>query len=733
LQYFSNEFEKRDIDIEIIAVSDKNINFNKLTFDEENSIPGLDVVNIMNKPAKIFTPFNPDIPYELAKKVDSSKKGWSLLGILISKKKISLPILINKIILTLLEFPLDFSNASIADELQTLFIEIGMLLGLIYIKFPDYFLENIFTDLEVKSKSPLTEFVQYGFQLKKQNKPFIRTNITKKLVEYKSQQNSFQDANLELQTKGTSLGEEAISFWNGIVCYIPNSSFLSKNKIYSIDNQGNIFFALSSNEQAIRQGLRSFFGEKAGFKDSINSPSVILGVATHILLFLLCSPNLSLDDFYITKLRKLARIQCGQKKQEKDKNYSNSFMEEWKAGNLPTTHHSSKISHADLFIDSMINPLGLSQTLWWAVMMMILGEDLFIGQLAVYQETLQNEGIEGKVSALLDYIRKKYSSNVTGNIHFLTYEKKKSVITLDDFPEELEVFESLSHINERGNNCNTRTHYSSEERIELGNKCVWCNKTLLEMEFKLVEPILPNQLINLNPPKFHRQEITKLNSSLSLKNSSYLSSSSLKRVLIVLEGNVGSGKTYFAKLLQEEVEALGGKCLNEGTDKYCVTGISIKEAIKRVSNSLKEINRIKNDLLVVIIDTCGERNTGNNIFNFSFEGWTIHRIRPNFEATKIKQYLSWSLYNVLSRPLHNPKSNFWLNPESATVEICKKVHTDKGKALFGPNFIEVSHKNNLYDIMSDIKIEALEYKEYLKNNLPIEICVKNLMNIIISV
>lgn len=731
IKRLSEEFDKNGIEIYIIAVSNKHINFASLTINEEQTIPGLDIVNMMNKSAEIYTPLNPT-PFKLAKNVEG-KKVWSVLGINIPKKSTLLPIIIHDIINALIECDLDFSLSLIQEELQTLFIEIGMLLGLLYIKFPDYFLENILKELESKKGADLSEFVQYGFELKKENKPFIQVNIKRRLINYREQKASFEDATKYLEIEGTSLGEESISFFNGIICFNVNPLLLSRSGIYSIDKYGNTFFSFGSNEQAIRQGLRTFFGDKYKFRDSRNSPCVIFGVATQILLYLLICPEINLDNVYIRKLRKLAMIQCGQKVQNRDKSYGNSFIEKWKTGEIPTTHFSTKDTHADLHLDPQINPLGLSQTLWWAVMMMIIGDGLFDAQMVFYKYTLESENIELNETSLLEYIRINFSSRVSGTVKFSTIDKKKSVITLDYFEEGSIIYQILSHTSSRGGNCNTQTHFSTEERRVLKDRCPWCTTSVSDNYFIPVVYSTEQDLINNNPPKFivFRQSDTK------------------KKVLFVLQGTVGSGKTTFSQSLQIEVEKIGGVCINEGTDKYCVNGMSIKNAVKRVTNVLKGINSIHNNLIVVIIDTCGERNNGNVIFNYDFIGWTIHRIipnfdesiirpnfnesriRPNFDKLRIRQYLCWSLHNVLTRPRHINNGNFFLNPASASVTICKKVHTNKAIALFGEKrFVNVSHRNELNDILRDIEQEAYEYQEYLNTSMPIDSEVKKWIAII---
>lgn len=209
-----------------------------------------------------------------------------------------------------------------------------------------------------------------------------------------------------------------------------------------------------------------------------------------------------------------------------------------------------------------------------------------------------------------------------------------------------------------------------------------------------------------------------------------------KLVVVLMKGEVGSGKSTYSLKIEQELKKEGFPIvLNVSVDKYCVKGIPIKDSIKKVITDLKYISNILNypDVknsrkLAVIIDTCGEKNTGNNIFDYSFDDWEIHRVIPNYNESRIRQYLCWSLHNVLRRPLHSRDSNFWLNPTSATVNTCMRVHRDKGVALFGNKFVQVTTKTDLFDILNDIESDANEYQEYLNTSMPIESCVKNLID-----
>lgn len=774
LKRLDNEFRKRGVDIQIIAISNKVSNFDELSLKEQNELPGMDLVNIMRKIAWIYTPSNDIIPFKFANSVDLSTEVWRFLDLEFPKDSndLSLPTLITKIINILLETNLDYTPTSIQDELQTLFKEIGMSLGLFYITFPNDFQEDLLKDLESKTGADLSDFIHYGFEITKQGIPDININCNQRMIALKDQKTSFLDANKNLEFNGSALRCPSISFDNGIVCFNVNPDTLTVSDSYSFDEHGNFFFSMEineQNEQSIRQALRRYFGTKWGLNNYIHSSSVIFGVATQVLLYLLCCPEINLDNPYIEKLRNLAGVQISQKIQNPDKSYGDTFKELWLNKKLPLTHFSSKTTHADNYKDSFINPLGLPQTLWWAVMMMIIGNGLFNAQMNFYGATLQSEGIEPNETSLLAYIREKYSSNVTGTVKFLTINKRLSHIMLDYFSDGSHIYESLPHRIPSGSLCNTKTLYSLEERNKNGNKCIVCRQTLNDNQFRFIEVIhLDEYQSNNDPARFikrearlnaiaqtpmrprqsreSRQSMQPMQTRQSIEHRQPISNipatvfrptrSEFKLVVILMKGEVGSGKSTYALKIEQELKKEGFPIvLNQSVDQHCVKGCPIKVAIGNVINVLKDIPNILNypdvknsGKLAVIIDTCGEKNTGNNIFDYSFDDWEIHRVIPNYNESRIRQYLCWSLRNVLRRPLHSRDSNFWLNPISATVNTCMRVHRDKGVALFGDKFVQVTTKTDLFNILNDIESDANEYQEYLNTSMPIESCVKSLID-----
>jgi hypothetical protein len=509
LRSYSKELRDKGVEIEVIAVSAKDIDFPALTAEEETRIPGLDVVYIIKSGALCYTPSHLDTPFQLATICDTSTRNWDLLGISIPKNFCPLPTIIMMIISGLLSADIDFSTPSVQGELQQLFIEIGMLLGLVSVKYPDFF-TGILHELQTKTSSDLSEFVQYGFDLKKTNQPLVLANIARRIIENRDQKASFASASNSLEIKGTALDEPAISFMNGLVCFRVDVSSLEKNGIYSTDSAGNIFFAFDASEeaeQAIRQGLRSLFGEKYKFPSCRSNPSVIFGVASQIFLFMLSTPELTLDNEYIEKLRRLARIQIGQRLQNSDKSYGHSFAEMWLKGEIPVTHftNTKETTHADCSTDTLVNPLDLPQTLWWAVMMMIFGNGLFEAQMPYYQEILRAEGIDPTEVSLFEHLRGRYSSKVTGTVKFLTSYIKSSLITMSGFLPGERVFEYLPHNSPSGQLCNTRIHCSEGELRDFNNKCLMCRQRLSPEQFKEVQTFLEDDLRNSDPARFISQ------------------------------------------------------------------------------------------------------------------------------------------------------------------------------------------------------------------------------------
>ena len=123
-----------------------------------------------------------------------------------------------------------------------------------------------------------------------------------------------------------------------------------------------------------------------------------------------------------------------------------------------------------------------------------------------------------------------------------------------------------------------------------------------------------------------------------------------------------------------------------------------------------------------------------NIFKVDFTGFTVHRITPNFEPSKIKGYLSWSLFNVMNRTEANSQTLWYLNPVTLSAEKCRDIHTGKARQLFPNDFVYVTKKQSVSKdaIIVDVISNAKEYEQYLKNTpeMSISAQVKKLVDTI---
>jgi hypothetical protein len=98
-------------------------------------------------------------------------------------------------------------------------------------------------------------------------------------------------------------------------------------------------------------------------------------------------------------------------------------------------------------------------------------------------------------------------------------------------------------------------------------------------------------------------------------------------------------------------------------------------------------------------------------------------VSPNYDQNNLKKYLAWTLRNVLKRQLPTTDSLYWLNPCTASVDICVDVHYKKAKALFGSKVMKLSNSLNLETIINDINNDANDYDQYLteKRNIDTQI------------
>lgn len=199
-----------------------------------------------------------------------------------------------------------------------------------------------------------------------------------------------------------------------------------------------------------------------------------------------------------------------------------------------------------------------------------------------------------------------------------------------------------------------------------------------------------------------------------------------KKFRINLIGITGSGKTTTAEKIQKIIEDKGGKVLIVSADKWSKQNFKGSNLQNQIFNEIKQFDIKPCELKVIIMDLCNENGISKNSFGFNFNAYTDINFYPNLIIEKFNEYECWCLKNVLSRPKHSTNSNYWLNPISAGVETCIKVHNLKANGI--SQLLNVKRTNyfnqkmSLFEIMEQIKTKSNNYKKLLENkNLDLEI------------
>jgi hypothetical protein len=199
------------------------------------------------------------------------------------------------------------------------------------------------------------------------------------------------------------------------------------------------------------------------------------------------------------------------------------------------------------------------------------------------------------------------------------------------------------------------------------------------------------------------------------------------RYLVIPRGTVGAGKSTILGILEKKIVESGGMCIVEGTDKYCKTGTSIKNAIANVSRSFNNFQKTPSNgrVKVVCVDTCNER-VDQKIFGQQFIGYQRLEFYPNFIPANSSGYYAWSLYNVLARKSPQAQDNHYLNPWDAGVTTCLTVHRKKASALpAGTKYPDLFAPGTLVPVspeqaMAVLKPEADAYRKMLDEQYPVE-------------
>ena len=194
------------------------------------------------------------------------------------------------------------------------------------------------------------------------------------------------------------------------------------------------------------------------------------------------------------------------------------------------------------------------------------------------------------------------------------------------------------------------------------------------------------------------------------------------KILVLLRGTVGPGKSTFAKYLAKMLEDQKRPRHIVSMDLFCAQGYSFSEASRRVEQELRNfIHRHSDPAMnpVIIMDLCNETlNKTNTFFKVDLRDWKQIDTYPNLfrlpgSDTKwdnLNGYLAWSLRNVLARKTPGPGDTHWLNPIDTSVAKCMEVHKKKASSLFGGRVV-----NEFYRIPVQERTDlATRYAETLR-------------------
>jgi ABC-type oligopeptide transport system ATPase subunit len=191
-----------------------------------------------------------------------------------------------------------------------------------------------------------------------------------------------------------------------------------------------------------------------------------------------------------------------------------------------------------------------------------------------------------------------------------------------------------------------------------------------------------------------------------------------KKIRINLIGITGSGKSTVAQKISDFVSQKGGKCLIVSSDKRKKKGRTGKEQANLINKEIRGLNNTYNcNLKVVVVDICNESGATPICFGYDLSAYTTFDFFPNLEKAMFDDYECWCLNNVLSRSMHSEQTNYWLNPESAGVQTCIKVHNAKASKFKQYLKLGTSKMFSEYGSMQQIKDLIKDGQERYANHL----------------
>jgi hypothetical protein len=676
-------FNKNNVKLEVIAVTNSDLNMETLSLAEEKNIPGMDLVNMIGNSIhrlSIYSRVHIDTPYIGA---HSSKINKNALTFMEVPFKGLIP---EHIIKVIDEMEKNKDNIDWGDNQITLkkFIsEIGKLLSIMFINFPE---NHSFITNTVKKISGFSGFtdervfniMKYGFECTKSEKPIIYTNFEQHIKDSVVKKAEFADATILLSSKGTTGGcSKRICLPLNGVCILDNGFLTLKTPLnkypYSVDGHNNVYFSTEMNPQATRIAFRELCNSLR-FPNARNSPSVIFFVANYMSLMYIS--GVSKDTEHMKELQQLAIYQTSMEVLVANGKYDGvGCFKNWQSGILIPMNYSNPNTHTTLYKDSNINPLKLTEPIWWALMMSMLG--IFKEQLSTYESPIKAIcGDDVTEEKFLEYIRNEYKKDVKGEINLIKLEEPKtSVFTLDCFESTDSLFKLRNH-----GPCKAETWYSASEKEHVKkNGCVWCRAAVSDDMFEPVTIVDNNKKI-VDAMTVSTPLIAGTPNTSSIV--SQIDSTVNNCLRINMLGITGSGKSTASEIMANYFNQSGWNTLVVSADKWSKKGIKGKAMANCAKNEIEAFESNGGNL-AIIVDICHDNGINDKCIGYDLSKYRSYTFVPNFEKStdNFGDYESWCLLNVLSRAADTPDSNYWLNPVSAGVKTCIDVHNKKASGI----------------------------------------------------
>jgi len=490
------------------------------------------------------------------------------------------------------------------------------------------------------------------------------------------------------------------------------------------------------NEQCLRQWVRVQIHKLY----NVNTlEDIVIYIVLAITLRAVCS---DIDELIKDAYRYLSILMLKKKRLNSD----TTELERLENGDLPIPN-SGKIESFYIFMETVNQKLGLHlqpMTLWYAMCLATKNSKLINKQLIHCRESIEKDFNDIDPQKLLTEIKNIITPITAYNIPFENILDYNCLITMED-TSNTGGYRFLPHKSIMNTVCCPVYVLSNEGYRQLilnheTSVCPICYTKLSETDFQKTDKkpelenliFFPEETVNIFGKDLPCVKPAKPNivSSQTIATKSFVNVNTFstntlnkKGTLVIMKGTVGAGKSTYGKLIKEKIESLGGHCFVEGTDKYCKSGVPISEAVRRIKEEFTKINDLDNNkLLVVVIDTCGEKVNNNDIFGIDFTGWKKVNVWPNFDRSKMEEYLAWTLRNVLQRGKPDADSNHYLNPIDAGINTCVDVHKRKARALLGkkiPNLFTMTPRTK-EEAIQLINNRANSYQKILDTDHPIE-------------